>query len=395
MAPPPRRRAALRLAALAAAACAAAAEQGQRTYPGPASPAQQPAWLANATAWAAQQRASVGFNNSVYETYALWSTSMYIAPQSHIYDRFLFDVASMQWTPDRFLDDLLARYGGVDGVLLWASYPNMGVDERSQFDLLEDLPGGLAGFGAACARMKARGVRIGLPYNPWDTGTARRNDTDAAVLAQLGVTLDADFVNGDTMSFMAAEFFSDSVAAGHALALQPEGGPELNSLEWTKMGWGYWGAPYIPDIDAWKWIARNHTTQICNRWATSHSTDIQQAVFNGIGFVSWESVWGTWNGLSPRDAEATRRAGALLRFLGPAFLTSLGWEPHTALAPAVASAGLFASRWPLAGGGASPFAHDATAYTLVNRGAQDSAAPAVPAPTMTTSASYALACADG
>jgi formylglycine-generating enzyme required for sulfatase activity len=364
---------------LAAAALALALVAAQETYPGPSSPAVQPQWLANLTAWRAAQRASVAFNASVYDNYLPWSSSMYVAPQSHIYDRFLFDAATGEWTPDRFLDDLLARYGGVDGVLLWATYPNLGVDERSQFDLLEDLPGGLAGFGAACARMKARGVRVGLPYNPWDTGTTRRNATDAAVLAQLGVALNADFVNGDTMSLMEAPFFYDSLAAGHPLALQPEGGPVLQSLQWSKMGWGYWPAPFIPDVDAWKFIETRHVTQICNRWATDHSTDIQQAVFNGDGFVSWESVWGTWNGLSPRDAEATRRAGALLRFLGQRFTASPDWEPHFVLAPAPAAAGVFASRWPAPAGRA--YAHAATAFTLVNRGAADSlAAPTVPAP---------------
>jgi len=297
--------------------------RGQETLPGPASPALQPGWLANMTALRAQLLASVKYNASVYDHYLPWTSTMYIAPQSHIYDRFLYDKASGSWTPDRFLDDLNARYGGIDGVLLWASYPNIGIDERSQFDVVTDLPGGLEAFGAAIARMQARGVRCGLPENPWDQGTARRNMTDPAVFAQLGLQLGIDFVNGDTMGYMDPTFFYDGLAAGHPLALQPEGGPALNSLEWTKMGWGYWPSPFIPDVDKWKWLERRHLTQVCDRWATSHSTDIQQAVFNGDGFVSWENVWGCWNGLSPRDAEATRRAGALLRFLGGTYLDSI------------------------------------------------------------------------
>lgn len=42
----------------------------------------------------------------------------------------------------------------------------MGVDERSQFDLLEDVPGGLAALKAVVAQFNKRGVRVGLPYNP-------------------------------------------------------------------------------------------------------------------------------------------------------------------------------------------------------------------------------------
>lgn len=160
--------------------------------------------------------------------------------------------------------------------MFWASYPNMGVDERNQFELLADVPGGLAALRAATAAFRAAGVRVGLAYNPWDSGTAPANATDAAMLARTAVAVGADFLNGDTMNFMPRTFFDASVAAGRPLALQPEGGPSLQGLEWTKMGWGYWPQPFVPAVDMFKWVERRHMTQICNRWATNHTTDLQQ-----------------------------------------------------------------------------------------------------------------------
>ena len=112
----------LRAAALALACASAAAFP---YIPGPPSQAAQPAWLAQLYANRTALRASVNYSGAVYDNYLLWSPSLHIVPQSHLYDRFLYDPVkgaadpAKGWTVDRFLDDLDARYGGVDGVLLW------------------------------------------------------------------------------------------------------------------------------------------------------------------------------------------------------------------------------------------------------------------------------------
>ena len=54
--------------------------------------------------------------------------------------------------------------------MLWHSYPNIGVDDRNQFEMLADLPGGMAGLAQLVSAFHARHVRVLLCYNPWDTG---------------------------------------------------------------------------------------------------------------------------------------------------------------------------------------------------------------------------------
>jgi formylglycine-generating enzyme required for sulfatase activity len=68
-------------------------------------------------------------------------------------------------------------------------------------------------------------------------------------------------------------------------------------------------------------------------------------------------VWGIWNGITERDAEAIRRIAKVERHFAT-LLTSHGWEPHT---PTL-QYGIFASKWPGA---------NQTLWTIVNRNEYD------------------------
>jgi iron(II)-dependent oxidoreductase len=92
---------------------------------------------------------------------------------------------------------------------------------------------------------------------------------------------------------------------------------------------------------------------ISDRWSQDKTNDLQFAFFNGVGWESWENIWGIWNGINQRDAEATRRVATIERGVAP-FLVSPDWEP---LYP-MHNYGVYASRWPLG--------RD-TVWTIVNR----------------------------
>lgn len=143
------------------------------TLPPPSSPAAQPAWLANLTAWRAATLASVNYSGAIYDTYLPWTNNVFVVPQSMVHDSYLYDAAAGIYTVPRFLEDLRIRYGGIGGVLLWQSYPNIGIDDRNQLTKMLDMPGGLDGLRALVADFHAAGVYVGWPLNPWDTCTAQ------------------------------------------------------------------------------------------------------------------------------------------------------------------------------------------------------------------------------
>src|SRR5674476_780228 len=177
----------------------------------------------------------------------------------------------------------------------------------------------------------------------------------------------ADGVNGDTYNGVPRSFRMASDATGHPLAFEPEGYPDSDEmLDWDNLTWGYWKYPFIPSISRGKWLEPRHMVHVCDRWNKDKTNNLQFAFFNGVGYESWENVWGIWNGITPRDAEALRRIAKIERRFAD-YLVSPAWEPHT---PTV-QYGVFASRWPLA---------NRTLWTIVNRTAFNIQGPQLQVP---------------
>ena len=157
--------------------------------------------------------------------------------------------------------------------------------------MLESLPGGVAGVAALVSAFKRAGVRVLLPYNPWDTATRREGTTDAVAMAALVNAVHADGFNGDTMASVGEEFF----AASPGIAIEPElmGVPSMSS--WHTLGWAYWSlgnASTAPRVDFYKHsLDSRWMSHACERWSKNKTNYIQTSFFNGVGFVSWENVW--------------------------------------------------------------------------------------------------------
>jgi len=320
----------------------------------PCSPYAHVRWLLDLQHWCAERHIRTGYDPSRYEQPALrWTQSSFIQPQMMVHDRYFFDPVSGRYTVDRYLDDLDKRYGGIDSVLVWSTYPNMGIDDRNQLDMVESMPGGLDGVRQMVADFHHRGVRVLFPMMMWDQGTRQISEPWPQAIAARMKQIDADGINGDTQDGVPLAFPLAAETAGHPLAFEPEGGPADEDVNWNLMSWGYYNYPFIPMVDRFKWLETRHMVNVCDRWNPDHTSNLQYAFFNGEGFESWENVWGIWNEMNPRDAEATRRVATIERAVPP-FLVSPDWEP---LYP-MHNYGVYASRWPLG---------KETLWTIVNR----------------------------
>src|SRR6202162_1581668 len=130
------------------------------------------AWLADIRHWGDERRIRVGYDGSRYDLPALkWTQSSFFQPQMMVEDRYFYDPVAHKYTVDRYLDDLEKRYGGIDAVLIWPTYPNMGIDNGNQHDMILAMPGGVAGVRQMIADFHRRGVRVLFPMMMWDQGT--------------------------------------------------------------------------------------------------------------------------------------------------------------------------------------------------------------------------------
>src|ERR1700751_472451 len=129
-------------------------------------------WLDDILHWRSEMRIRAGFSPEEYERKELaWTQSSFIQPQMMVEDRDFYDPEAGRYTVDRYLDDLEKRYGGIDSVLIWPVYPNIGIDARNQYDMLRALPGGVPGVKQMIADFHRRGVRVLFPVMPGDQGT--------------------------------------------------------------------------------------------------------------------------------------------------------------------------------------------------------------------------------
>lgn len=333
---------------------------GDSLADGPAAPEQQGAWLQALIDWREARKREINYHDDIYRRSDLaWTRHIFTQDQMLIWDRSLYDPGARVYTVDRALAAVESRFGPIDSVLLWPGYPNLGLDERNQFDLIRDLPGGIPELRRVVEMFHRRGVKVFFPVVVWDQGTHLSPVSRAAEADRLLREIDVDGINLDTLDRAPEDALALAVGHAPAMALEPQFSPQNDSLSGSPISWNDWVLwddqpyPFEPRVSRVKWLEPRHMVEITDRYARVKTNSLQQAFFNGQGYALIENMWGFWNGFSPRDAETIRRVTRIERAYAE-LLESVDWQPY---APTL-QLGVFASRFPGDG---------LTLWTLVNR----------------------------
>jgi formylglycine-generating enzyme required for sulfatase activity len=133
-----------------------------------------------------------------------WIRKSYLLMLQFAWDREYFDALTGTSTFRTFLTSMDSLVGGFEAYMLWPTWPRLGLDQRNQWDMYRDLPGGIEELQRQVAYSRQRGTRFFIAYNPWDEST-RKEDHLAGMESMLR-TLDADGVVLDTWGQSSREF---------------------------------------------------------------------------------------------------------------------------------------------------------------------------------------------
>lgn len=145
------------------------------------------------------------FNDSLFQRNDLkWVRHSYIIHLMDAWDKFYYDIADGKYHVKDFIERGKKWYGGDDVISVWPTWPTLGLDQRNQFDLFNDLPGGIKAMKNQAAISHRLGSKFFVCYNPWDESTNSRNHYEG--LSYLISKTDADGVVLDTKAEAGKEF---------------------------------------------------------------------------------------------------------------------------------------------------------------------------------------------
>ncbi|MDD8031948.1 MAG: SUMF1/EgtB/PvdO family nonheme iron enzyme [Acidobacteriota bacterium] len=283
------------------------------------------------------------FDNSLYERPDLqWIRKAYLMLLQFAWDRTYYDRYKQQYT---FYENLLAwdkLIGGIDIYSLWPTWPRLGLDQRNQWDMYRDLPGGLQELKNQVAFAHQKGKKYFISYNPWDESTHREDHLKA--METILRELDADGVILDTRGESSREFqeMADRVKPG--IIMYSEGMAVPKDLPGIVAGRVHDALFLPPPLNMNKFIKPDNAIfRVIQLGEGRFRREASVAFFNGYG-----SEINTMRPARPQTIdEDLRHLGQTLKILREnhsAFIS-----PHWVPLYPVLEDGIWANVWPASG----------------------------------------------
>lgn len=227
------------------------------------------------------------------------------------FDNYLFQRPDLQWIrksyvihlmmawDQRFslgvkwgqgINDFIKRgkvlYGGDDVLGIWPTWPTLGLDQRNQFDLFSDLPGGLPNIKKMGNELRAQGTKLFLCYNPWDESTRDANNPKAHLkgLSDLIAATQADGVVLDTRGSSSKELQEAADQVKKGVVMYSEGMAIPKDMPGIVAGRVHNALYYPPMLNLNKFIKPEFAIfRVAEQYKERIRREFATSFFNGYG----------------------------------------------------------------------------------------------------------------
>ena len=162
------------------------------------------------------------FDNSLFERKDLqWMRNTYIMVLQFAWDKKYYDALNRHYNYFHSLTEYDSLTGGTDIFTIWPTWPRLGLDQRNQWDMYRDLPGGLDELRKQVDFTHKLGKKYFISYNPWDEST--RKEDQMKEMGDLLRATDADGVVLDTRGSSSRELQATADKVRPGIIMYSEG----------------------------------------------------------------------------------------------------------------------------------------------------------------------------
>jgi formylglycine-generating enzyme required for sulfatase activity len=223
------------------------------------------------------------FDNSLFERKDLrWIKESYLIVLSMAWDREFYDRFTGKYTYADFLRNFQSQFGKLDVFGIWPTWPRLGLDQRNQWDMYRDLPGGTDQLRNFVNMSQMTGTRFFIAYNPWDNST--RKEDHYSGMGKLISETDADGVVLDTRGSSGPELQKAADSVKQGVVMYSEGMAVPRDMQGIISGRVHNALFLSPELNLNKLIKPDFAIfRVCDVGEDVLHREIAVAFFNGYG----------------------------------------------------------------------------------------------------------------
>jgi gamma-glutamyl hercynylcysteine S-oxide synthase len=223
------------------------------------------------------------FDYSLYQREDLqWIKKCYLIVLQMAWDREFYDRQTGKYNFGEVLKSGISKFGKIDVFGIWPTWPRLGLDQRNQWDLYRDLPGGTKQINAFARVARQAGTKFFIAYNPWDQSTRLENHF-RGMAAMISET-DADGVVLDTRGSSSYELQAAADSVRKGVVMYSEGMAITKDMPGIISGRVHNAIFLSPELNLNKLIKPDFSIfRVCDIGEDLIHRELAIAFFNGYG----------------------------------------------------------------------------------------------------------------